>query len=152
MSKQVSVISIQLNDQNIIDLVNGIASSGDVDAKIFTTNCSVVTQAQKRLTILPIYEAKYYKGKALVFDLMTLELCCEFPNLEKILYYQNETLPWTVFRQNQYSFWNNFFDNPKIEVFTTNKEVYNVLSLLWKPPKLINNISSQSMGDLINEL
>lgn len=155
MSKHICIIAIELkndNDRDIIEVANQIASRYNLDIKIFTTNCSVPTKTPKRLTILPIHEAKYYTGIAIVWDLMTLELCANFCNLHKILFYQGDVLPWTTFRQNQSFFWENFYDNDKIQVFTCNSDIHKILSLTWREPRLIENISPKNIGDLINEI
>lgn len=155
MSKQIASISIELkseNDKNIVELMNLVALNNDINLKMFTTNCEIPTKTPKRFSILPIYEAKYYYGSAFVWDLMTLELVVDFPNIDKIFFYQNQNLPWRTFRQNQYSFWEKFYNNDRIEIFTTEKDIYEVLGLIWKSPKLIQEISPQSIGDLINEV
>jgi len=148
MNKQILALSISAGteqDLNIISMLNEtIAADPAANLKLFTTKYDLLIP-NKRFCVLPIYEAKYSHGTIVVWDLLSLELVLDFPNLDSIIYLQDSNLPWSNSHNIEYSVWSKFFDNPKIKIITDSPEVSEILSLTWKKPTLLENINPESL-------
>lgn len=125
------------DDLTIIDhLYKILILDTSVNIKIFSTNSHIPLKST-HYTILPIYEAKYTYGIALVWDMMSLELVLEFPNLEKILYFQLDDLPWIGHGYMPYKSWDLLFNNKKITIITDDSIKQDMLRSTWND-KVIN--------------
>jgi len=148
MNKQILALTISADtehDQNILSIINEMTlTDPSVNIKLFTTqyDLSITTKA---FCVLPIYEAKYSRGVMIVWDLLSLELVLDFPNLDGIVYLQDSNIPWEKNTSISYEKWAYLFDNPKVNIVTDNALVAEAFTLTWKRPILIENISPESL-------
>ena len=121
MSKNIGCFVLEINNdqhKQLMQLMNAVAFQNDINFSVFTLDYNVILGSQKYFTVLPIYEAKYYFGKMFVFDLASLDLIVRFPNIEEILYYQNDQYPWVLNPNVPKAVWDKLFSNNKIKVLT----------------------------------
>lgn len=121
MRKNVGCFVLEINNdqyKQLMQLVNHIAVQSDINFSVFTLDYGVVLNSQKYFTILPIYEAKYYFGKMFVFDLASLDLVVRFPNIEQIIYYQNDAYPWVLNPNVPQAVWDKLFGDKRIKIIT----------------------------------
>lgn len=152
MNKQISALSITTTskyDELIISLINSLSNiDNSLDIKLFTTNHNILVQ-NKKYSILPIFEAKYSKNPIIVWDLLSLELVLEFPNLLSIIYIQDKNIPWLKNRSIPYSVWNNFFNNNKVKVVCSHPMIAEIFEMTWKKPILLNPITTESFYEIL---
>ena len=156
MRKNVGSILIETktdNDSNVAHLLNGLAYRADINFSLFTPDFSVVMNQPKFFTILPLHEAKLYFGSLFVWDLIKLDLITSpptFPNLEKILFYQNADLPWMRNKNVAYSTWNRFFNNPRVQIFTDNMLAKDIINNTWNSNcKFIHQINPDTLYEIL---
>ena len=146
MNKQILALTISADtehDHNILSIMNEMTlTDPSVNIKLFTTQYDLL-MSTKAFCVLPIYEAKYSRGVMVVWDLLSLELVLDFPNLESIVYLQDSNIPWDQNTSIDYNKWAYLFDNPKVKIITDNNSVAEVFALTWKRPTLIENISPE---------
>jgi hypothetical protein len=152
MNKQILALTISANtdqDNNIMSMLNAmIGIDPALNLKLFTTKYDLLIP-NKCFCVLPIYEAKYSYGTVVVWDLLSLELVLDFPNLESIVYLQDSTPPWAGNASVPYSNWSHFFDSPKVQVITDNPETAEIFALTWHRPNLLENINPESLYENI---
>jgi hypothetical protein len=138
------------NDLIIIDhLYKILTLDTSINIKIFSTNNHIPSQST-HYTILPIYEAKYAYDIALVWDLLSLELVLGFPNLQKILYFQLDELPWVGHGYMPYSSWNTFFNNDKITVITDDIIKQDMFRSTWNDKTInINKLNLKELYEIL---
>lgn len=126
MRKNIGCFVLEINNdqhKQLMQLMNVIAFQNDINFSVFTLDYSIILNSQKYFTILPIYEAKYYFGKMFVLDLASLDLVVRFPNLEQIIYYQNEQYPWILNPNIPSTVWDKLFSHKKIKIITDKPSV-----------------------------
>lgn len=99
----------------------------------FNSFCEVV--APQNIPILHLSQAKFFYGNLLVLDSVSLELCGDFPNINKILFWA-QNIPWAQQSRN-YKEWERLFYNDKIEIIANNEQIYDIFEICYKKPKCI---------------
>jgi hypothetical protein len=150
--KNISALNIVTQvgiDEPIIKLFASLALiDKSLNLSLFTSAYNLNIQ-NKRFSVLPIYEAKYHKSCFFVWDLLSLELVLEFPNTQKIVYYQNQNIPWADNKNIPYFAWANIFDNDRVTVITDDPIVNEIFSLTWKSPVFINEMDSEKLYEIL---
>ena len=152
MNKNIAIINTFIGnayDQQILALLNDLSKTfKDVNADIYTTSMNLLIP-DKKFSILPIYEAKYFNGKAIVWDLISLDLVYGFPNLSEIIYLHNNTIPWRDNKNVGYSAWEKLFVNDKLKMIISDKNVYDIFQLTWNTGIFIESINSKVLYENI---
>ncbi len=152
MNKNIAIINTFIDnnyDQQVLALLNDVLKTfKDVNADVYTTSMNLLIP-DKRFSILPIYEAKYFNGKAIVWDLITLDLVYGFPNLSEIIYLHNNTIPWRDNKNVGYSVWEKLFLNDKLKMIISDKNIYDIFQLTWNTGIFIESINSKVLYDTI---
>jgi hypothetical protein len=152
MNKQISALSISLSskyDELVMSLINSLSNMDSfLDIKLFTTSCDIVVP-NKKYSILPIFEGKYSKNPMIVWDLLSLELALQFPNIPSIIYIQDKNIPWIKNREVPYSVWNNFFNNDKVKIVSSHPMVAEVFEMTWKKTILLTPIKTESFYEIL---
>ena len=150
--KNISALSITVNpglDENLLSIFDELYNIDKfINLNLFTTSYNINKQ-NKRFSVLPIYEAKYYSGTLLVWNLLSLELTLDFPNLTKIVYYQNNDIPWSTNKSIPYVAWARLFENPKVSMIVDNPTVHEIFKLTWKEPTLITDITPETLYEVL---
>ena len=107
-----------------------------------------ILNINKRFSVLPIYEAKYQYGNFFVWDILSLELCISFPNVNKIFYFQNNNIPWIKAFNINYQDWSQLFDNPKVDIITDDMTTKELFDLAWKQIRTID-ITSEALYEIV---
>lgn len=85
------------------------------------------------LPILHLSQAQFFYGNLFVFDLSTVILSKNFPNVKSRILYTNNA-PWTVSPSTRYSEWASLYEQKNLEILPTNKELYDIYDICWKKP------------------
>lgn len=151
MNKTLSILNIHPQseyDASMISWFNSLYSvDSSINLKLFCCSFDVINP-QKKFTVLPLYEAKYEYGIFFIWDILSLELAINFPNLTKIYYFQNNNIPWTKIYNINYNDWAQLFDNPKVEILTSDSTIQEIFSLTWKKPKLLS-ITTEALYEIL---
>lgn len=99
----------------------------------FNSFCEVVSS--QNVPILHLSQAKFFYGNLLVLDSDSVELCENFPNIKKILFWAQD-IPWEKQLKN-YKEWERLFYNDKIEIIANNEQIYDIFEICYKKPKCI---------------
>jgi hypothetical protein len=154
MNKNIAIINTAIQnsyDQQVLNLVNEILCvNKNIDANLYTTTINVGIN-NKKFGILPIYEAKYFYGKAIVWDPITLDLVYGFPNLSEIIYIHNNTIPWRENPNMSYKVWDRLFINKKLNLLISDKNIYEIFRLTWNTGTLIESIDSRTIYEAIQQ-
>ena len=150
--KNISALNIVTQpgiDEEPLSLFNKICYiNRSLNLSLFTSSYNMAIQ-NKTFSILPLYEAKYHKSSFFVWNLLSLELVLEFPNTEKIVYYQNQNIPWSENKTIPYIAWANLFDNNKVTVVTDDPVVNEIFTLTWKQPIFINDLDAEKLYEIL---
>jgi len=138
-------------EKEILSLFNNLLEKNpNINGCLFTTNYQNTINQLKRFSIFPLYEAKYYYGDVLVWDIISLDIVKSFPNVEKIFYFQGPYLPWTGNTHLEYSMWESLFCNPKITVISNLTEVKEIFDLVWSTKcELIKTMNAESLYEVV---
>jgi hypothetical protein len=151
MNKKLSAIAIHPQSEYDSSMISWFNSLNDIDRSInlkFFSSSFDIVNADKKFPILPIYEAKYEYGNFFVWDILSLELAINFPNINKIYYFQNKDIPWTKIYNINYEDWSQLFDNPKVEILTHDATIQEIFNLSWKPIKLLD-VTPEALYEII---
>lgn len=152
MNKNIAIINTAVAssyDQNIVSLINNVLEAHkDINGDIYTTTMNVPVP-NKRFGILPIYEAKYFKGKAIVWDFITLDLVYGFPNISEIIYIHNNTIPWRENSNISYRVWSKLFLNKKLKFIISDNNIYEIFKLTWNIGTLVDKINEKVVYETI---
>ena len=99
----------------------------------FNSFCEVVSS--QNVPILHLSQAKFFYGNLLVLDSDSVELCENFPNIKKILFWAQD-IPWEKQLKN-YKEWERLFYNDKIEIIANNEQIYDIFEICYKKTKCI---------------
>lgn len=99
----------------------------------FNSFCEVV--APQNIPILHLSQAKFFYGNLLILDSESLELCNDFPNIKKILFWA-QNIPWEKDLKN-YKEWEKLFYNHKTDIIANNQKTYDIFEICYKKPKCI---------------
>lgn len=150
--KNISVLNITTQpgfDEQLLKVFNDLFYiDRSSNLSLFTSSYGVNVQ-NKRFSVLPIYEAKYHKSSFFVWNLLSLELVLQFPNVQKVVYYQNQDIPWSQNKNMPYAAWANIFDTNRVTVVTDDAMVNEIFSLTWKPPVFINDFTSEKLYEIL---
>ncbi len=152
MNNNISVISITLNpgqDEMMLKWLDSLSiMDKSLNLSVFTSFYNI-NQPQKRFTVLPLYEAKYHTGIAITWDLLSLELILDFPNISKIVYYQNNSFPWLQNRHISYAAWAKLFNNDRVSVLVDDPTIQQIFALTWKKPHLITEMTPEKLYEVL---
>lgn len=96
----------------------------------FNSFCDMVSSPG--VPILHLSQAKFFYGNLFVTNIQDAELCLNFPNIYKILFFAS-SLPWTEQLKN-YRYWENIFLNNKVNIIANNQKIYDIFKLCYKQP------------------
>jgi hypothetical protein len=151
MNKQLSALNIHPRSEYDSAMISWFNSLRDMDKninlKLFCSSFDVL-HSDKKFPILPIHEAKYQHGNFFVWDILSLELAIDFPNINKIYYFQNDNLPWTKAFNINYTDWANLYDNQKVDIITNNTNVKEIFELTWKKINLVE-VTTESLYEIV---
>lgn len=152
MNKNIAIINTSIGtsyDQQIITLMNEtVHSYKNINAAVYTTSMNIAIP-QKKFSVLPLYEAKYFNGKAIVWDIISLDLVYGFPNISEILYIHNNTIPWRENSHIAYKVWEKLFTNSKTKILITDKNIYEIFRLTWNTGIFQETIDSRIIYESI---
>lgn len=99
-----------------------------------------------RVPVMPISHAKFFKGDIFVFDIVSLMMVKDFPNIDN-KYYFAQSSDW-VDQYNNYFLWKSLFLQNKLNIITSNNILYDIYNICWKQP--IGIMEKFSSKELIN--
>ena len=120
----------------------------DINLRMFTFGYNT-ENILKNFPVLPIHEAKYCYDTLITWDVLSIDLAINFPNIKHIFYIHNDNVAWTKNYNINYELWEKIFDNPKIDVITCNKDVDTLLQLTWKKPLYIEALTPENIYNVI---
>lgn len=154
MNKNIAIINSIITspyDQKMLDLINSLISQNkDINANVYTTSINI-SIPNKKFGILPIYEAKYFKGTAVVWDLISLDLIRGFPNLSDVIYIHNNTIPWRENSNITYKTWENLFVRDKLKIIISDQNIYEIFKLTWKTGIFLESIDNRTIYETIQQ-
>jgi hypothetical protein len=149
---QISALCIHAHTEIDNDILSVFSSISDIDKsanlKLFTVLYDL-NISPKNFSVLPIYESKYSYNDILVWDLLSLELVIDFPNIKRVFYIQDNNIPWYMNNTVPYSTWSRLFGNDKVTIISTNKTISDIFNLTYKECKLLETISAEKLYEIL---
>lgn len=100
------------------------------------------------IPLLHVKQAKFFHGDIIVFDLLSLMLIKNFPNIKNKYFFVN-TIPW---EHNGFSFneWKALIEQENLNIIAQNQAIYDIFDICWKSPIGIGeNFSYETISKLI---
>lgn len=130
-------------DNTCLNVLNSMLHQhNDINASVFTTAFNI-NMPTKKFNILPIYEARYCGGICIVWDLISLELVLGFPNLQKIVYLHDNTIPWRKGQNISYAIWDKLFLNDKTQILISDSQIAEIFKLTFGIGKSISSLDPE---------
>lgn len=134
-NKDLGIISRKLsNDSKTLELLN-LANdylNKDPYSQVCFFNCISDNISNRTIPVLHLSQAKFFYGNLLVTNIKDLDLCYNFTNLNKILFF-TDCIPWEK-DVRHYKDWEEIFYNTKLEIIAQNKRTYDLFKLCYKEP------------------
>lgn len=148
--KTISALSIDCNmsHQQILMLINKWTIDKNYNTNLFTSKYDAIVPNQT-FSVLPLYEAKYSKNTMIVWDMLSLQLCVDFPNINKIIYIQSDQIPWMTNPNNLYNIWSKVFDNPRVSVISMHKQIADIFRLTWNKGTFVESLDSEIIHEYL---
>ena len=86
----------------------------------------------KNIPILHISDSKFFHGNLLIFDIPSLILSKNFPNIQTRFFYA-QNVPWTESHEN-YSYWESIFKHPNLKTIAKNQFINDIYEICWTKP------------------
>lgn len=148
-------IGFLLSDTKTIEDIYPMVS--DLIDKDFKNQYVCFTHVQQNkynklgIPILPITECRFFYGVLTVFDIESLTICKNFPNIKKIYYYMTD-VPWKRNSHiNYFDLRNLYQENTNISVITKTLNLYNIYNNCWskKPLGIMEELNYENFKRLI---
>lgn len=117
------------SDKSIISSISNISKGNEIVFALYTNRYNI-KHLNKNFAVLPTYMAKYANEPMLCWDIISVNLVSNFPGPQKIIYLLEDII-WEKSTTTSYTTWSKIFDNPKINILTTNKDHQEILKLTW---------------------
>ena len=129
-STDIGVIMIELDNSikisNILATTNKISQNSPYNQICIFNSYSELIDNHK-IPILHIAQAKFFRGQLIVFDLASLLIAQNCPNVTKITLYAQEFL-WKKSGL-PYKDLKNLLTNPNIEIIASNQTIYDLFEI-----------------------
>lgn len=138
-------------EKEILSIFNDLLDKNPhINGSLFTSNYQNSINKLKRFSIFSSYEANYYYGDMFVWDIISLDIVRNFPNINRIFYFQEASLPWPTNAHMEYSMWEKLFCNKKTTIITNLPEVKEVYDLVWSGKcELLKTMNAESLYEAI---
>ena len=131
----IGVVMIELDNSirtsNILTTIGKLSKNLPYNQVCVFNSYSEVIDNHK-IPILHIAQCKFFRGQLIVFDLASLLIAQNCPNVTKIILYAKDLL-WKKSGLS-YKDLNNILTNPNIEIITSNQALYDLFEIVWKKP------------------
>jgi len=85
------------------------------------------------LPILHLSHAEFFTGSLVIFDLPSVIMTKNFPNLKQRILYTTHA-HWVNNTQTRYSEWQSLYEQPNLDIITSSQFLYDLYSICWKKP------------------
>lgn len=130
------IISIKIsNDEetkNLVDLAKIYYGNHPYSQVCFFNSFNEIISSEN-IPILHLSQAKFFYGNLLVTDTKSLELCVDFPNIHKIIFYTSG-VPWLQ-EKKHYKEWENIFYRDNLTIIAQNQEISDIFEICYKKPQ-----------------
>lgn len=127
------ILSIE-NNEMFHNLLSSIKSF--IDKNPYKQICVFNSSSDKvntfNVPLLHVKQAKFFYGDIIVFDLLSLMLIKNFPNIKNKYFFVN-SIPW---ENNGFSFneWKSLIEQENLSIIAQNQTVYDIFEICWKQP------------------
>jgi hypothetical protein len=108
-----------------------------IDAEIDRHICVFASYNERISThnvpILHLNESKFFYGNLFLFDITSIVLTQNCPNIHARYWYA-ENIPWTEHISGSYQEWYDIFMKDNLSIIAKNKEINDIYSICWKTP------------------
>jgi hypothetical protein len=136
MNKNIGFILIKLqNNQthdNILQTIKQVEDNNIYGQTIIFNSYSERIDPYN-LPILHLSQAQFFYGTLVLFDLASILLTQNFPNIEKRLLYTN-SLPWLAANNTLYQEWKSLYMQDNLDFIVDSQATYDIYNTCWKQP------------------
>lgn len=136
MKQDIGFILIKLtNDPNNNKILSTISSMSKADPfrqyVVFNSYCELINT--HNVPILHLNQSKFFFGDLVLFDIPSLLLSKNFPNIRRKFFYTTD-LPWIKFPQHPFNEWKKLLCDPQVDIIANNQFVADAYDICWKKP------------------
>lgn len=114
---------------------------------VFNSYCESINT--HNTPILHLNQSKFFFGDLVVFDIVSLLLTKNFPNIRKKYFYATD-LPWTKSPETSFNEWKMLLCDPQVDIIANNQFIADAYDICWKKPIGISeNFSYEEVRNLI---
>lgn len=152
MKKDIGFILIKLmNDpisDKILSTINNMSKEDPFRQYIvFNSYCELINT--HNVPILHLNQSKFFFGDLVLFDVVSLLLAKNFPNINQKYFYATD-LPWTKSPESSFSEWKRLLCDPQVSIIAHNQFIADAYDICWKKPIGISeNFSYEEVRNLI---
>lgn len=134
--------------ENILGTIKKISDSNPYNQYVIFNSYSEAINT-KNVPILHLNQSKFFFGNMIVFDLISLELIKNFPNIKNKTLFAID-IPWLSNTAVPYNKWADLLNDPNLSIIAANRYVADAYELFWKKPITISeNFSYEQVQDFI---
>jgi|TARA_B100002019_G_scaffold133692_1_gene114991 hypothetical protein len=101
------------------------------------------------IPIVHLNQAKFFYGNIVVFDSLSLMMAKNFPNINKIFFFVNDSV-WSQQAYSRYKNIKEMFDTQNLEFIASNSRTSEIYELCWKKPICVSgDLSYESIKNIL---
>jgi len=127
------ILNLESNNLNNDIISYGINSNKNNPFKqdiLFTTNSDLISNPG--LPILHISQSKFFFGNIFIFDINSILLTSDSPNIKTRFFYATD-IPWINTNEN-YNYWISLFNSDNLQIIAQNQQIFDIYNICWKKP------------------
>jgi hypothetical protein len=83
--------------------------------------------------IFHLQQSQFFNGKLILFDMPSVVLSNQFPNISKRILFTSDT-HWTQTDTGMYEQWRSVYEQTNLDIIVTSPILNDLYSMCWKPP------------------
>lgn len=136
MNTDIGFVLIKLSDTETYDIILQTIKDIQQDnpyrqAVIF--NSYLEKTETYNIPIFHLSQCQFFKGKLFIFDLPSIILTNNFPNIEERIFYATD-MPWSNSPATAYKEWKSLYNQTNLQVIAQSDELYSMYNTCWKKP------------------
>ena len=152
MKQDLGFIMLKLNNNEMHDAIFQSVKS-IIDNNPYNQICIFNSYNEKvktyNIPIVHLNQAKFFYGNIVVFDSLSLMMAKNFPNINKIFFFVNDSV-WSQQAYSRYKNIKEMFDTKNLEFIASNSRTSEIYELCWKKPICVSgDLSYESIKNIL---
>lgn len=136
MNQDIGFVLIKLLNNKIYDSILHTISEF-IKARPYQQHMVFNSYSEKintfNVPILHLQQAQFFYGKLIVFDIPSIILTNNFPNISQRILFTSDT-HWTQSSSSMYQQWRSVYEQDNLDIMVTSPVLRDLYSMCWKTP------------------